>query len=135
MPANQRRPYLLAYDIADPKRLVRVHRTVRSSGMALQYSVFLVVGTTRDLDQLLAALDDIIKPSRDDIRVYPLPMQFDADQYGRQWLPGGIDLPSDASLTQALLAMVAEQDRRAAEEPPARSKHKGRPGRPLNRSR
>jgi CRISPR-associated protein Cas2 len=135
MPANQRRPYLLAYDIADPKRLGRVHRTVRGSGMALQYSVFLVVGTTRDLDQLLAALDDIIKPSRDDIRVYPLPMQFDAEQYGRQWLPSGIDLPADANLTQALLAMVAEQDRRAAENPPARPKQKGRPGRPSKRSR
>jgi hypothetical protein len=42
-------------------------------------------------------------------------MRFDAEQYGRQWLPGGIDLPNDASLTQALLAMVAEQDKRAAE--------------------
>lgn len=134
MPANQRRPYLLAYDIADPKRLVRVHRTVRGSGMALQYSVFLVVGTTRDLDQLLAALDDIIKPTRDDIRVYPLPMQFDAEQYGRQWLPGGVDLPTGASLTQALLAMVAEQDRRVADDLPARSKQKGQPGRPSKRS-
>jgi len=120
MAANQRRPYLLAYDIADPKRLIRVHRTVRGSGMALQYSVFLVVGTSRDLDQLLAALDVIIKPTCDDIRVYPLPMQFDAEQYGRQWLPGGVDLPSDASLTQALLAMVAEQDKRAAEDRTAR---------------
>lgn len=132
MPANQRRPYLLAYDIADPKRLVRVHRTVRGSGMALQYSVFLVVGNTRDLDQLLAALDDIIKPARDDIRVYPLPMQFDAEQYGRQWLPGGVDLPTDASLTQALLAMVAEQDRRAADQA-AQPKPHGRNGHTRNR--
>ena len=124
MPANQRRPYLLAYDIADPKRLTRVHRTVRSSGMALQYSVFLVVGSTRDLDRLLADLDAIIQPARDDIRVYPLPMQFDAEQYGRQWLPGGVDLPTDASLTQALLALVAEQDRRAAEQQPARAQQR-----------
>ena len=124
MAANQRRPYLLAYDIADPARLTRVHRTVRDVGMALQYSVFLVVGTSRDLDQLLAALDRIIKPSCDDIRVYPLPMRFDAEQYGRQWLPGGIDLPNDASLTQALLAMVAEQDKRAAEAQTTRSESK-----------
>lgn len=131
MAANQRRPYLLAYDIADPKRLTRVHRTVRGSGMALQYSVFLVVGTVRDLDQLLASLDTIIKPACDDIRVYPLPMQFDAEQYGRQWLPGGVDLPNDASLTQALLAMVAEQDRRAAEDQATPSSNKGPPGRRL----
>jgi CRISPR-associated protein Cas2 len=114
MPLHQRRPFLLAYDIADPKRLTRVHRTVRDHGLPLQYSVFLVVGTTGDLDGLLADLDRIIHPKEDDIRVYPLPMTFDADAYGRQWLPGGLDLPDDASLVQALLAMVAEQDQRAA---------------------
>ncbi|ESQ15936.1 MAG: CRISPR-associated endonuclease Cas2 [Thiohalocapsa sp. PB-PSB1] len=110
MPINQRRPYLLAYDIADPKRLRAVHRTLREFGIALQYSVFLVIGTTRDIDDLLAGLDDIIEPEADDIRVYPLPMRFDAEQYGRQWLPAGIDLPTDANLTQAFLAMLAEHD-------------------------
>lgn len=134
MAANQRRPYLLAYDIADPKRLTRVHRTVRGSGMALQYSVFLVVGTTRDLDQLLAELDAIIASKEDDIRVYPLPMAFDAEQYGRQWLPGGVDLPAEASLTEALLAMVAEQDKRAAEDQTASSHRNGPRGRKLKRS-
>ncbi|WP_295544438.1 CRISPR-associated endonuclease Cas2 [uncultured Thiohalocapsa sp.] len=114
MPRNQRRPYLLAYDIADPKRLVRVHRRVRNHGLPLQYSVFLVVGTTHDLDRLLAELDDIIQPNEDDIRVYPLPLTFDAHAYGRQWLPAGVDVPHDASMAQALLAMVAEQDARAA---------------------
>lgn len=114
MPIHQRRPHLLAYDIADPRRLVRVHRTVRDYGLPLQYSVFLVVGTAHDLDLLLAELDRIIHPKEDDIRVYPLPMTFDADAYGRQWLPAGVDLPADASLSQALLAMVAEQDKRAA---------------------
>jgi CRISPR-associated protein Cas2 len=112
MPANQLRPFLLAYDIADPRRLVRVHRTVRRFGMPLQYSVFLIVETARGIDQLLVLLDDIIAPSRDDIRVYPLPMRFDAEQFGRQWLPLGMDLPHDAALTQALAAMVAEQETR-----------------------
>jgi CRISPR-associated endonuclease Cas2 len=32
--------YLVAYDIADPKRLQRVHRTMRGYGDPLQYSVF-----------------------------------------------------------------------------------------------
>jgi len=134
MAANQRRPYLLAYDIADPKRLTRVHRTVRSSGMALQYSVFLVVGTVRDLDQLLAALNVIISAKHDDIRVYPLPMAFDAEQYGRQWLPGGVDLPTDASLTQALLAMVAEQDKRAADDQAAQPNRNARRSRQPKRT-
>lgn len=112
MAANQIRPWLLAYDIAHPKRLVRVHRTVKGYGMPLQYSVFLVVGNSRTLDELLAELDDIINPKEDDIRVYPLPLQFDADQYGRQWLPRGIDLPTDAGLTDALCAMFADQNAR-----------------------
>jgi CRISPR-associated protein Cas2 len=114
MAANQTRPYLLAYDIANPKRLMRVHRTVKGYGMPLQYSVFLIVGSTPTLDELLTRLDDIIDPKEDDIRVYPLPLKFDADQYGRQWLPRGIDLPPDAALTDALLAMVNEQNARAA---------------------
>jgi CRISPR-associated protein Cas2 len=110
MAIKQIRPWLLAYDIANPKRLARVHRTVKGYGMPLQYSVFLVVGNNRTVDELLAALDGIINPKEDDIRVYPLPRQFDAEQYGRQWLPRGIDLPTDAALTDALNAMFTEQN-------------------------
>ncbi len=39
MAANKTRLYLLAYDIADPRRLTQVHRTVRAVGAPLQYSV------------------------------------------------------------------------------------------------
>ena len=113
MAVNQIRPYLLAYDIANRKRLTRVHRTVKGYGMPLQYSVFLVVGSSRTLDQLLGDLDEIINPKEDDIRVYPLPLKLDAEQYGRQWLPGGIDIPANAGLTDALTAMVNEQYTRA----------------------
>ncbi len=95
MPASQRRPFLLAYDIADPKRLVRVHRTVRRRGVPLQYSVFLVVATAAEIDGLLDELDDIILPSADDIRVYPLPQRIEAAHYGRQWLPPSAELPLD----------------------------------------
>jgi CRISPR-associated protein Cas2 len=96
MAANQVRLFLLAYDIADPRRLVRVHRTVRNQGIPLQYSVFLVPGTAADIDGLLAELDCIIDPREDDIRVYPLPKVLDVVQYGRQWLPYGISTdPAD----------------------------------------
>jgi len=95
MAANQRRPFLLAYDIADPKRLVRVHRTVRREGIPLQYSVFLLVATAAELDALLDRLERIIRPAADDVRVYPLPLRIDAAYYGRQWLPPEADLPLD----------------------------------------
>lgn len=113
MAANQAQPFLLAYDIANPKRLIKVHRTVKGYGMPLQYSVFLVVATANTLEELLSELDNIIDSKDDDIRVYPLPRQFDTEQFGRQWLPTGIDIASDASLTDALIAMVAEQNNRA----------------------
>ena len=43
MADNQANLYLIAYDIADPKRLVKVHRTLKRQGLPVQYSVFTVV--------------------------------------------------------------------------------------------
>ena len=110
MPANQRRLFLLAYDIADPRRLVRVHRTVRNHGVPLQYSLFLVPGTAADIDQLLAQLDEIIAPTEDDIRVYPLPQMLDVVQYGRQWMPHGIETETDGHVGAAIMVLVGAGD-------------------------
>jgi CRISPR-associated protein Cas2 len=38
MAINKPQTFLLAYDIADPERLVRVHRTCRHWGVPIQYS-------------------------------------------------------------------------------------------------
>jgi CRISPR-associated protein Cas2 len=114
MATNQVRLFLLAYDIADPKRLVRVHRTVRNHGIPLQYSVFLVPGTAGDIDGLLAALDRIIDARADDIRVYPLPKVLDAVHYGRQWLPLGIATDAETPIGAAIMQLAAE----SAKEPP-----------------
>ena len=98
--------FLLAYDIADPRRLARVHRTVKQQGMPLQYSVFLIADTPAVLDGLLAELDDIIDPRADDIRVYPLPTRLDAEGYGRQFLPAGVMLLGDDRLDRQLGALM-----------------------------
>jgi CRISPR-associated protein Cas2 len=37
MALNQPLRYLIAYDIRNPKRLVRVHRYLRRQGMPVQY--------------------------------------------------------------------------------------------------
>ena len=87
--------FLLAYDIANPKRLVKVHRQVRQRGLALQYSVFLILNTPAGLEDLLRDLDRIIDQREDDIRVYPLPGRLDAEHYGRQFLPEGVRLIGD----------------------------------------
>lgn len=42
-----RRRYLVSYDVSDPKRLRRLHQTVKGFGWAMQYSVFIC-----DLDQV-----------------------------------------------------------------------------------
>jgi CRISPR-associated protein Cas2 len=106
--------FLLAYDIADPRRLVRVHRTVKQQGMPLQYSVFLIIATPAVLDGLLAELDDIIDPRADDIRVYPLPTRLDAEGYGRQFLPAGVMLLGDDRLDHRLAALLAHEPAPAA---------------------
>ncbi len=64
--------YLLAYDIADPRRLQRVHYRMRREGVAVQQSVFLVQRNRRGMDQLLDMLAGIILPAEDDLRAYPV---------------------------------------------------------------
>ncbi len=40
MSANHAREFIISYDIADPKRLSRIHRMLKRLAMPLQYSVF-----------------------------------------------------------------------------------------------
>lgn len=110
MPAHRVSLFLLAYDIADPKRLTRVHRTVRREGVPLQYSVFLVPGTAAAIDRLLAELDTIIDARVDDIRVYPLPQTLDVVQYGRQWLPPGIETDVASPIGDAIMTLTGVSD-------------------------
>jgi len=106
MAINQTRLHLLAYDIADPKRLQQVHRAVRRAGIPLQYSVFLIPGRAADVEYLLRELDQLIEAREDDIRVYPLPNRLSVDRYGRQQLPQGLDLISGDHLHDSLLLLI-----------------------------
>ncbi len=64
--------YMFAYDIADPKRLLKVHRVMKQAGLAAQKSVFFVQGNESEIVGLLNRLEKIIKHSKDDIRAYPV---------------------------------------------------------------
>jgi CRISPR-associated protein Cas2 len=87
--------YLIAYDIADPARLQRVHRFLKRHGMALQYSVFLARLSGPGLQALLAGVEELIEPREDDVRAYALPVQPEWTLLGRRVLPDGIGLVSD----------------------------------------
>ncbi len=92
MASNRAVRYLLTYDIADPRRLQRVHRRVSEWGIPLQYSVFIVRTNTPGLNALCAELSEIINTKEDDIRIYPLPQRLEMHQYGNPLLPDGVEL-------------------------------------------
>ena len=64
--------YLVVYDIADPKRLVRIHGLLKQEGMAAQRSAFFVDGTEDRINGLLDRLAKIMAPKEDDLRAYPI---------------------------------------------------------------
>ena len=78
------RLYLIAYDIADPRRLGRVARYMSQRACRVQYSVFAAQLSQCHLEELLAGLEDIIDPVRDDIRAYPLPATGEVALSGQQ---------------------------------------------------
>lgn len=82
--------YLVCYDIADPKRLARVHRRVIRHAMFIQLSVYYLQGDRRVLETLLSELQDVIDERCDDVRVYTVRQLSGALQIGCSWLPEGI---------------------------------------------
>lgn len=62
-----RRLTLVAYDIADPARLRRVHKVVRDFGDPLQYSVFLCALSKKDAAVLETRLVKVMNQVRDQV--------------------------------------------------------------------
>jgi CRISPR-associated endonuclease Cas2 len=63
--------HLVAYDIGAPKRLQKVHRYLKKTGIPVQYSVFLVYVTRAELDALSIDLSALLDLKVDDLRLYP----------------------------------------------------------------
>lgn len=74
-----RRRYLVAYDIADPIRLRRVHETVKGYGYSLQYSVFICDMNPSEKIGLRSALGEVLHFNQDRIAIVDL---GDADVRG-----------------------------------------------------
>lgn len=62
-----RRRYLIAYDIADPKRLRRVIKIMESYGERLQYSVFLCDLSGLELSHWESDVLDVIHLGQDSV--------------------------------------------------------------------
>lgn len=86
-------PYLVCYDIADPKRLGRVFRFMKGRGIHLQYSVFHCSLTWPELATLKEKLERMINKKEDDVRIYPLPSGFKVTVMGcGDRVPDGVEI-------------------------------------------
>ena len=77
--------FLVAYDIRCPKRLRKVHREIKSQGMAIQYSVFLCDPVV--FSRVWSGLTALIE-MEDDLRAYPVASLDDLWLTGRGWEQG-----------------------------------------------
>ena len=94
MPASRRTRWLICYDIADPRRLQRVHRVVCRYATPYQYSVFSMLASRKQVTEVLLEVAELIDEQEDDLRAYPLLTSMPAFSYGQDTLPDGI-LPVD----------------------------------------
>ena len=82
--------WVIGYDITDPRRLGRVHRAMVDRATPIEYSIFLFIGSERQVAECLATVDTLIDGKTDDVRCYPLPSRGLQERIGRATLPEGI---------------------------------------------
>jgi CRISPR-associated protein Cas2 len=70
IPNKKKRYVLLSYDISNPKRLNRVASVCKGFGYRVQASVFEAYLTTKQIQQLVKKLENIINHKVDNIRIY-----------------------------------------------------------------
>jgi len=100
--------FLIAYDIADPKRLRRVSRLLERHAQRCQYSVFWFDGTERDLEELLAAAAKQIDESEDRLQAWRLASgeRFNVRRHGT---PSGL-FPASVVIGRRFMHAVERQD-------------------------
>lgn len=97
MSCSSPRAWLICYDIADPRRLGRLHRFLKTRALPVQYSVFHFEGSSAQLGRLLQDIKAHIKPKEDDVRAYPIPDAVQLHTLGRGVLPDDLQLRSERS--------------------------------------
>lgn len=88
--ARERSAYLIAYDIASPRRWARVYRRLCACALRVQYSVFVGVFTPDRLAGLAADLRRELHRYEDDLRIYRLPLCCAPVLRGRPAWPEGL---------------------------------------------
>ncbi len=63
---------IVAYDIADPKRLTRVARIVSDYGVRVQKSIFEVMAGDRVFTEMKTRIEKVIVPEEDGVKYFPL---------------------------------------------------------------
>lgn len=111
---SEKRNWLITYDIADPRRLKRVHGYLKRYAVPVQLSAFVLQGSQRQLTEVLRGLTERIEPAADDVRAYHLPDRCEVTMLGRQSLPEGV-IVAGAGL-ERLLRGLTRDDRRASVE-------------------
>ena len=92
MALNAIKSWLIAYDVADPRRLARLHRYLKSKAVPVQYSVFVTRASAVQIGAIRSALADLIDPKTDDVRIYQVPDSPELVVLGTKALPDGIQL-------------------------------------------
>ncbi|BAJ64485.1 CRISPR-associated endonuclease Cas2 [Anaerolinea thermophila] len=64
--------YVLAYDISDDRRRLKLARLMESLGVRVQGSVFEAYLTATELERLLRRCSKILKKEEDSLRIYRL---------------------------------------------------------------
>lgn len=62
--------FIIAYDISEKSRLQRLQRLVSTQFLQLQYSVYYGTMTPKRMDTFITAMQKIIHPHDDDLRIY-----------------------------------------------------------------
>ena len=92
MALNQARNWLIAYDIADPRRLRRAYRFLCEHAVPVQYSVFATRAAPMKLGIIRAGLAAIVDAGEDDVRMYPVPEPANLVVCGKKALPEGLQV-------------------------------------------
>ena len=82
--------WIVTYDIADPKRLIRLFKFLKKQGVSLQYSVFLVEASAVKMSSLVLQMKAMVDGQADDVRAYRLPENLWQVTLGASILPEDI---------------------------------------------
>ena len=102
MALNEVRSWLIAYDIREKRRLLRVHRFLKQRAVPVQYSVFVAQVSANDIRRIRDGLQQIVDERVDDVRIYQLPVEPNVSTLGGRLVGAGVLLLTGSALSSVL---------------------------------